>query len=154
MNRIKDEAGLTLVELLVTITLMAIIGTTIVGFSFGAFRSYTSTNNSTREMQKARLAMEYIVRELRVAKSATITNSNTITYQSWSNDTYRTIFLAADNYLYLNDGTTNRAIIRSAIQGLTCNFDSCDSNNRIMDITIAVSDSTSLTSSVTMLNKD
>jgi Tfp pilus assembly protein PilV len=149
MNKIRDEDGLTLVEMLVSITLMGIICTAIIGVTFTAFRSYNESKNSTQEIQQVRLAMEYIVRELRVAQSATPAGS-TLTYRSWVNTTDRSIYLDADNYLHLNNEGTDRRLIRSKIQAFTCSFNPSD--NRIMDITIAVSRSTSLTSSVQMLN--
>jgi type II secretory pathway component PulJ len=154
MARKNYEAGLTVVEMLVTIALMGMIGAAVVGAAYVSQRSYNTSYNHTHETRQARLAMERIVRELRVAKAITINSATqTLIYQSYDDGaTNRTISVGADNCLYLNNGTDTRALTRLAVTDFNCSFNSIDSNNATLDITITVSNTTSLTSAVRLLN--
>jgi prepilin-type N-terminal cleavage/methylation domain-containing protein len=154
MLKFSDENGFTLVEVLVTVALLGMIGAAVVGAAYVSLRSYNTSYNSTDETRQARLAMERIVRDLRIAKSVAISSgANTrLTYRRYDDTADREIYVGDDdNRLYLNDGTV-RALTRLAVNGFNCSYNPTDSKNATIDIKIIISDATEITSSVRMLN--
>jgi prepilin-type N-terminal cleavage/methylation domain-containing protein len=152
--KFNHEKGFTLVEVLVTVTLLGMIGAAVIGAAYVSLRSYNTSYNSTDEGRQARLAMERIVRDLRIAKSVTISSDPNalLTYRCYNDTADRQIYVGEDNRLYLDDGAEIRALTRLAVNGFNCGYNPDDTGNATIDITITVSDATVITSSVRMLN--
>lgn len=69
MPELKEERGVTLIELILVIVLLGIIGTTLyVAFAPG-FQTYISLDLRKEALQNARLAMQRITGEVREAQS-------------------------------------------------------------------------------------
>jgi len=66
----KDQSGVSLVELLVVIIIMAMVSTMILGTWFSLSRAYANATQSAEQRDHAQMAMERLTRELRDAQAA------------------------------------------------------------------------------------
>jgi prepilin-type N-terminal cleavage/methylation domain-containing protein len=66
----KNQSGVTLVELLVVIIIMAVVSTMILGTWFSLSRAYANATQSAEQRDHAQMAMERLTRELRDAQAA------------------------------------------------------------------------------------
>src|SRR5450759_687191 len=69
-----DQAGLTLVELLIGMTIAGILTTMILMGWFSLQNSYSMSSQSTKQREAARDAMSRIIRELRDAQASDLNN--------------------------------------------------------------------------------
>lgn len=67
-NIIKNNKGITLIELIITIAIMAIVIQTIYSIFFVGNKSFNISKNKGFAQQEARIAMDIINKELRTAK--------------------------------------------------------------------------------------
>lgn len=65
---VARDAGFTMVEMLVSMALFAVLGTVLLGFSLGSARVADSVQSATDVTEEARLATERMTRELRQAE--------------------------------------------------------------------------------------
>ena len=73
MNTIMDsEKGFTLVEVLITITLVFLIGAAIVNIDFASRIGFIQAGNKSKVSNEARFAMKHITRNLRLANQAKV----------------------------------------------------------------------------------
>lgn len=84
MARIRTVRGLTLIEMVVALTVIAIVAVMGSAMLTNAFRTYLVGVEADRDAGEARLALERITRELRGVRSATATDltpaANQITF--------------------------------------------------------------------------
>ncbi|MEP7055023.1 MAG: prepilin-type N-terminal cleavage/methylation domain-containing protein [Actinomycetota bacterium] len=73
LERAQDEAGFTLIEVMVAMVLFSIVATTFLSVVLGASRSSTATKEQHDVNEEARLAVNRVSRELRQAKSISAT---------------------------------------------------------------------------------
>ena len=66
-NRKLDRRGLTLTELMITLSIFGIIMAVVMGFVTGARNSYSDTRERARYQQSMRSVMSMMVREMRTA---------------------------------------------------------------------------------------
>ena len=75
-NVIKNEKGFSLIELMVVMVILSIIILGLVTFFSGGVRSWISGDNQLRSQREARLAMDMMVKEIRLGKSVTETSDH------------------------------------------------------------------------------
>ena len=78
-GRAGDERGVSLVELLVTMVLMAIVGGSLNSVIVSAVKAEARTNRSFQAQQQGRLALDKLRRELHCASSVAVVNGSGIT---------------------------------------------------------------------------
>ena len=66
-NRIPDRRGLTLTELMITLSIFGIIMAVVMGFVTGARNSYSDTRERAQYQQSMRAVMSMMSREIRAA---------------------------------------------------------------------------------------
>src|SRR6185295_14226306 len=66
-SRATDRRGFTLVELMITLTVLAVVMVVLMTVMYAAQRSKASTTNNIEAAQSARAAMDMIARDLRSA---------------------------------------------------------------------------------------
>jgi len=76
----RREQGVTLVELLVVMAMMAVLGTILVTITVSATRASARQQDQTATLNAAKLAMERITREVRGANSMTYATPRQISF--------------------------------------------------------------------------
>jgi len=73
---IKNKNGFSLIELMVVLVILSIIILGLVAMFGGGVRSWISGDNQLRSQREARLAMDMMVKEIRLGKSVTGTSDH------------------------------------------------------------------------------
>jgi type II secretory pathway pseudopilin PulG len=74
------QLGFTLVELLLGMTLAIVVFTAITGLLIDGLHDQTTMENRSYQLQRAEVAIQQLVRNLREATSVTLLSSSSITY--------------------------------------------------------------------------
>ena len=75
-NVIKNKKGFSLIEMMVVVAILSIIILGLVTFFTGGVRSWISGDNQLRSQREARMAMDIMVKEIRLGKSVTGTSDH------------------------------------------------------------------------------
>lgn len=117
LNRPRTTSGLTLIELMLAMTIMAIAGALVVGAFSGALRAWDTGLRSGREELVARIVLERIATQLRAALSSPARRGeeDTVAFDA-GEDYLRFVTSAADGspaqvYYGLQDAGGGRALV-------------------------------------------
>lgn len=81
-SRMRDQSGLSMIELLIVILLLGVVGTAIFGILFTSNRAYTFSSDVREVMDDGRISLERIRRELRAGRRV-YTASNAAALHFW-----------------------------------------------------------------------
>lgn len=144
MNR-KNERGLTLVELVIGMAVMALVGAAIFGVLSSSLRAYQYGANDERAFAQARTALSNVAAELRY--DALVTSpaaGETATQISYSkNGEARSISLGTGvetGYLVFETPAGRRLVGDGLIKNAA--FTTNETNNRRIDITVTAAQNT------------
>ncbi len=140
-KRLKLPFGFSLIELMVVVTILALIILGLVSLFSGGVRSYISGNAQLEAQRNARQAMDRMVRELRHGKRVTSSTDHSITVQipeidgtagyditySWSGTEYDTLYRTVS-------GVTTPCVD----DVLKLDFDNTKSNRIIIELEVDV----------------
>ena len=105
MRCTKNKTGFTIVELLIALTISAILLTAVALAFQGSITNYTENEDMFKSINSARQALCRITTQLRTAEAVMISEpNNQCTFQTPELDTYTYDYRSADNKLYLIDG--------------------------------------------------
>jgi len=124
----RDERGFTLAELLVALTMLALVLTAVVMIENGTLQAYVVGSNKTEVQQNARVALERMAREIRQTSSAlTVATATNLGFVD--QDTGPTTYWLNGTALTRTAGGAD-AIVIGAVQALT--FAYRDVNNAVL----------------------
>ncbi len=115
----KDQAGVTLIELLIVIIIMGIVSTMILGTWFALSKAYANATQSAEQRDNAQMAMERLTRELRDAQAApaNVLDSSAISSTDLGPESIR--FNTTFNMSAADDPATVPQLVRYSLEGET-----------------------------------
>jgi|GEM_PF-746101 len=144
----NNQSGLTLMETMIAISLLAVLSIGLMGFARMSFRAYGNTSNALKEIRNVRVAVDRIVTELRSAKKADISLSGKeITYQRYDDNINRKIYFGEDKRLYM-DG---KPVTKQPVSDVEITYNPHDPQKTI-DIVIKLNENTRVMGSVRPFN--
>lgn len=85
-RRAREDAGFTLVELLVVLMLVGAVSSIVMSVTITAMRTASRQEDHTRTLTAAKVGLERITREIRSANSLTTTDSREIAFVTRANN--------------------------------------------------------------------
>jgi len=83
---IKLNSGMTLIELIVSLGIMVMILAAILSFYWAGIKSWFISENQMEVLQNARIALEWISRDLKMAVECNILSSQKLSIKTYSGD--------------------------------------------------------------------
>lgn len=131
----SKKNGITLIELILTLSLMAIVIQIIFSFYFVSNKSFETSKEIGFAQQDVRLVADYITNELKYARNIFTTNSETEPcYAIALNDDGNIV-----RYTYNGSEVPPEVILKAKIEGISfknVNIDGAIENKRLISITI------------------
>ncbi len=159
MNNRYYEGGFTFIEILIGLFIALLVAGALVTFTLLSFNSQRTVTNSMEEIWESRQAMNQISDEIKYAVAAVPAADNkSLTYlypdpsDPQATINYR-LFIGADNKLYAGNTSFPRAITKNTVKNLVCKYNTSDPQNNTINIVVTFADSSTLSTTVTTLNK-
>lgn len=151
-ERITNHAGMTLIELVIVITIFAILGAIFSQFLVEAYRGAASSNDLATVDWQARITLERLKRDLREARSATsadltMSPSSQITFTDVSGNAIT--YARSGNTLTRQVGAGSAQALAENVTGLTFSYRDLNSA-----VTATVGDVRLITADITMTLRD
>lgn len=128
LAEVKNEKGITLVELLISVIIFSIVMIAVVGILISAIKSNQRIVAKQENIDSARYSMEFMIKELRMAKSIDGAYKNNIftaiQFQNSADQTVNYSYDSTNKRIIRNDGTASgdQPISSGDIDVTTLNF--------------------------------